>query len=110
MSARNTNRIYGRNSAGAFEFSIEELRVIFTAAASAFDRVRAFRAERLAKIDSGEAIVPLAQERGRLIVHLVPTSAFGLNSQIDLAKAHKAQELLRPMDAMGITPRINFDG
>jgi hypothetical protein len=55
VSARNTNRIYGRNSAGAYEFSIEELRVVFTSAASALDRVRAFKAERLAKIDSGEA-------------------------------------------------------
>src|SRR5262249_17700390 len=27
VSARSTNRIYGRNSAGAYEFSIEELRV-----------------------------------------------------------------------------------
>ena len=110
VSARNTNRLYGRNSAGAYEFSVEELRVVFTTAATAFDRVRAFRAERLARIDSGEAIVPLAQNRGRLVLHLVPTSAFGLNSQIDLGKAYKAQELLRPMDAMGLTPRINFDG
>ena len=110
VSARNTNRIYGRNSAGAYEFSVEELRVVFTTAATAFDRVRALRAERLAKIDSGEAIVPLAQYRGRLVLHLVPTSAFGLNSQIDLGKAHKAQDLLRPMDAMGLTPRVNFDG
>jgi hypothetical protein len=60
VSARNTNRLYGRNSAGAYEFSVEELRVVFTSAASALDRVRAFRAERLAKIDSGDAIVPLA--------------------------------------------------
>ena len=110
VSARNTNRIYGRNSAGAYEFSVEELRVVFTSAANALDRVRAFRAERLAKIDSGDAIAPLASKGGRLVVHLVPTSAFGLANQIDLGKAHKAHELLRPMDAMGFSPRINFDG
>jgi predicted HTH transcriptional regulator len=56
VTARNTNRIYGRNSAGAYEYSVEELRVVFNSAASALDRVRAFRAERLAKIDSGEAM------------------------------------------------------
>ena len=110
VSARNTNRLYGRNSAGAYEFSVEELRVVFTSAASALDRVRAFRAERLAKIDSGEAIAPLSKNRGRLVLHLVPTSAFGLSSHIDLGKAHAAHELLRPMDAMGFSPRINFDG
>jgi len=110
VSARNTNRMYGRNSAGAYEFSVEELRVIFTSGATTLDRVRAFRAERLARIDSGEAIVPLAQNCGRLVVHLVPTSAFGLGGQIDLAKAHAAQDLLRPIDSMGRSPRINFDG
>ncbi|MGH6790813.1 MAG: AlbA family DNA-binding domain-containing protein [Pseudolabrys sp.] len=110
ISARNTNRIYGRNSAGAYEFSVDELRVVFTLAASALDRVRAFRAERLAKIDSGEAIVTLAQNCGRLVLHLVPTASFGLRSQVDLEKAYAAQQLLRPMGAMGYTPCINFDG
>ena len=110
VSARGTNRIYGRNSAGAYELSIDELRVIFTSAASVLDRVRAFRAERLAKIDVGEAIVPLAKDNGRLIVHLVPTSAFGFLSQIEPGAAHAVQDLLRPMDSMGLSPRINFDG
>jgi len=71
VSARNTNRIYGRNSAGAYEFSVDELRVIFTSSATVLERVRAFRAERLAKIDSGDAIVPLAQNCGRLVLHLI---------------------------------------
>ncbi len=110
VSARNTNRIYGRNSAGAYEFSVEELRVVFTSTASALDRVRAFRAERLAKIDAGEAIAPLAQNCGRLVVHLVPSAAFGLENQIDLQRAHSAQSLLRPMQSMGFSPQINFDG
>jgi hypothetical protein len=111
VSARNTNRIFGRNSAGAYEFSIEELRVIFTSAASALDRMRAFRAERLARIDAGEAIAPLVKNNGRHIVHVVPISSFGFLGQIDLGKAQAAQQLLRPMGNLpGYTPRINFDG
>jgi hypothetical protein len=110
VSARNTNRIYGRNSAGTYEFSVEELRVLFTLSANILDRVKMFRAERLAKIDSGEAIAPLAQNCGRLVVHLVPTSAFGLSNQIEPGKAYKLQELLRPMNGMGYSPRINFEG
>jgi Schlafen, AlbA_2 len=110
VTARNTNRIYGRNSAGAYEFSIGELRVVFTSTASTLDRVRAFRAERLAKIDAGEAIVALATDLGRLVLHLVPMSSFGLASQVDLDKAYAAHQLLRPIASMGMTPRINFDG
>jgi hypothetical protein len=110
VAARGTNRIYGRNSAGAYEYSIEELRVVFNSAASAFDRVRAFRAERLAKIDSGEAIVPLATDLGRLVLHLVPISSFGLSNQIDLERAYGCQDLLRPLNSMGRTSGINFEG
>jgi Putative DNA-binding domain len=110
VSAKNTNRIYGRNSAGTYEFSVEELRVVFTSGATALDRVRAFRAERLAKIDSGEAILPLAQNCGRLVLHLVPTSAFSLGSQIDLQRVFAVQELVNPMGGLGFTPRINFEG
>jgi len=108
--AQNTNRIYGRNSAGAYEFSVDELRVVFTMAASALDRVRAFRAERLAKIDADEAIAPLQQGGGRLVLHLVPASAFSLGSKIDPEKARAEQQLLHPMGVMGSSPRINFDG
>ncbi len=110
VSARNTNRIYGRNAGGTYEYSVEELRVIFTSAATALDRVRAFRAERLVRIDAREAIVPLAEDCGRLVLHLVPALAFGLGGQIDLDRAHAIQDLLPPMNAMGRSPRINFDG
>jgi hypothetical protein len=110
VSARNTNRIFGRNSAGTYEFSVEELRVIFTASANAFDRIRSFRAERLARIEAGEAIVPIAQNRGRLVVHIVSAASFGLNSQIDLNKAYAEQDHFNPMGGMGYSPQINFDG
>ena len=50
VSARNTNRIYARNSAGAYELSVEELRVLFASGATAIDRMSAFKAERLARI------------------------------------------------------------
>ncbi|WP_338312515.1 AlbA family DNA-binding domain-containing protein [Bradyrhizobium sp. TM239] len=110
VSARNANRIYGRNSAGSYEFSVEELRVVFTSSATAADRVRSFRAERLAKIDASEAIAPLMKNNGRLVLHLLPASSFGLENRIDVAAAQRLQELLKPMSSMGYSPRINFDG
>jgi hypothetical protein len=110
VSARKTNRFYARNSAGAYELSVEELRVLFTSASSAIDRMRAFRAERLARIDSGEAITPLRVDHGRIVAHFVPLAAFGLGDQIDLQQAHSLQSSLRPMESMGFTPRYNFEG
>jgi hypothetical protein len=111
VSARNTNRIFGRNSSGTHEFSVDELRVIFTSAASALDRIRAFRQDRLAKIAAGEAIAPLVQNNGRLVVHVIPIASFGFHGNIDLGKAQKLQQSLRPMGNLpGYSPCINFDG
>jgi Putative DNA-binding domain len=111
VSARKTNRIYARNSTGAYELSIEELRVLFASGATTIDRMRAFKAERLARIDAGEAIVPLIVRPDRLVLHLVPLASFGLGEPIDLAQAHASQTSLVPIAAStGFSPRINFEG
>jgi Putative DNA-binding domain len=110
VSARKTNRIYARNSTGAYELGVEELRVLFASGATTVDRMRAFKAERLARIDAGEAIVPLIVRPDRLVLHLVPLASFGLSEPIDLAQAHALQDSLRPIGSMGYSPRINFEG
>ena len=110
VSARKTNRIYARNSTGAYELSVEELRVLFASGATTVDRMRAFKAERLARIDAGEAIVPSIARPDRLVLHLAPLASFGLGQPIDLAQAHALQESLRPVASRGFTPQINFEG
>jgi hypothetical protein len=113
VSARNTNRFYIRDSAGAHEVSVEELRALFNVSATAQDRTRAFRQERIAKISAGETPIPLPQSqayRGKFILHVVPLSAFSSRSMVDLDQANRQQALLRPMQADGYTPRFNFDG
>jgi Putative DNA-binding domain len=110
VSARKTNRIYARNSTGAYELSIEELRVLFASGATTIDRMRAFKAERLARIDSAEAIVPVVARPDRLVLHLIPLASLGLGASVDLAQAHALQDSLRPIDSMGYSPRINFEG
>jgi predicted HTH transcriptional regulator len=70
VSARNWNRVFARNSAGAHEMSMEELRASFTMAATAYDRARAFRSERLAGIDAGDTPIPISPRPDRLVLHL----------------------------------------
>jgi Putative DNA-binding domain len=110
VSARKTNRIYARNSTGAYELSIEELRVLFASGATTLDRMRAFKAERLAHIDAGEALTPLIVRPDRLVLHLVPLASFGLGELIDPGRAYALQESLRPIASKGFNPRINFEG
>jgi hypothetical protein len=112
VSARNWNRVFARNSAGAHEMSMEELRVAFTMAASAYDRARAFRSERLVLIDAGDTPVPISARPDRLVLHLTPLSAFsGTNLQVDVRRAQQLNMQLYPLGAPGsCSYRMNYEG
>lgn len=110
VSARNTNRFYIRNSAGAHEASVDELRVLFNVSASALDRTRAFRQERLAKVSTGEGPVVLDGARGRVILHIVPLAAFSGRQSVDLARARVLAQSFGPMASRGYNLSFNFDG
>jgi hypothetical protein len=120
VSVRNWNRIFARNSAGAHEMSMDELRASFTLGASAYDRARAFRSERLALIDALETPVAIVdQPRDRLVLHLLPLSAFAEpGTAVDLTSDEQRRHLdptLWPIgwraDQQGdATRRINYEG
>lgn len=109
VSARNSNRFFVRNSSGVHEASVDELRSLFGTGRSLVDRVRSFRAERVAKIAAGEGAYPTVGN-GRIILHVIPLSAFGQEIEIDLQRAHSLHGNFRPLGSMGLTPRFNFDG
>jgi hypothetical protein len=113
VSAKNTNRFYGRNSAGAYELSVDDLRRLFLASASAIDRARAFKNERLVRIGSAAGTLLDPSLVGRLIVHIVPIGALSGSPQVDLARAAANPAALRPLNQVafgGWTCGINFDG
>jgi hypothetical protein len=110
VSAQNSNRFWIRNSSGAHEASIEELRSLFTLATTALDRARQFRQERLEEIRAQRGSRPL-QGNGRLILHIVPLIAVSSSWQIDLAAVEQNQRAFLPIHARnGWSPRFNFEG
>jgi hypothetical protein len=109
VSAHNSNRFWIRNSNGAHEASIEELRTLFTLASTAFDRVRQFRQERLTAIREGRGSHPL-QGDGRLILHIVPLAAVSSLWQVDLDTVYRNSQEFRLIGTLGSAPRFNFDG
>ena len=111
VSAYKTNRFYVRNSAGVdHEVSVEELRMLFNLGAVAQERSRALREERRAKIAAGHGPVVLRDGEGKIIVHIIPLSAFSTRDQIDLREAYQISPMLAPVAGAGTTPRFNFDG
>jgi hypothetical protein len=109
VSARNTNRFYIRNSGGVHEASVEELRRLFVMSSNIRDNIHAFREKRLREVVSGQGPL-LLDGNGRLILHIVPLSAFETSEQIDLNDAFQQQQMFRPLGSMGYSPRFNFDG
>ena len=75
VSFQGSNKIWIRNSAGVHEANIEELGNLFTLSTSAFEKIQNFRVERLKAITDGLTPRPL-QQGGRLILHIIPLSAF----------------------------------
>lgn len=109
VSAQYSNRFWIRNSSGAHEASVEELRTMFTLGADAFQRVYHFRDERLREIISGGGARPL-QGDGRLILHIVPLAAVASSFQVDLRQVEKLKNVFQPLGNTAISPRFNFEG
>lgn len=109
ISANNSNRFWVRNSGGAHEASVEELRNMFTLTSDAIEKAKQFRQDRVDFITREQGIRPL-EGGGRLIMHIVPLSAFSNPNQLDLEAAHANHMLFRPLGSMGMTPKFNFDG
>lgn len=108
-SFKGSFRFWIRDSSGAHEASMDELRNIFTLSSDTIDKIRAFRLERIRHIQDQAGAQPLVGG-GRLILHIVPISAFSSAEQIDLEAAHANHMSFRPIDSMGMSPRFNFDG
>lgn len=110
VSALGISRFYGRNSAGAYELSVDELRHIFHHGGDMIHRIKKFRENRVAAIHAGDTPIEMTTDTGKLIISMVPLSAFGLPESVDLELAFKNPAQFRPMGAMNYIPRLNFDG
>lgn len=109
VTALNHAQFYGRNSAGAYQLDVAELRQAFTLSDTVIERIRTFRANRLLALGNGESPVPL--KKGALIVlHVVPLQSMTSDFRIDIASNSGGVQNLRPMGAAGWNYRINLDG
>ena len=109
VTAQGINRFYIRHSAGVHEPSVEELRSLFNQSATALEKARQFRNNRISVVTNGEGHRPLAGG-GRLFIHIVPTAAFSGMVYIDVEKIHEVHNSFWPLAASGMTPRFNLHG
>ena len=77
-------KFYSRNSNGKYLLDIPELRQMFTLSETAAERIKNFRAERIAAIVEGAIPVQLKQGP-KLVLHVVPYSTASTDRQFDLS-------------------------
>ena len=63
------SRFYSRNSAGKYPLDVHELRAAFAMSERTAERTRAFRAERLAHVISGETPVAML-DGAKTVLHI----------------------------------------
>lgn len=104
------DKFYGRNATGKYALDVPELKGLFVLSETTADRLRAFRADRLTVISSGDA--PILLPKGpKTVLHIIPINAF--DSGVNLAVSGLENETtgLRPLRiAGGWNHRHNFDG
>ncbi|MBN2005558.1 MAG: ATP-binding protein [Anaerolineae bacterium] len=87
---RGHDKFYGRNSAGKYPLDVSELRIAFNLSEQISDRIRNFRVERIAAVAGNEAPLPL-MNKGKLLLHLIPLSAFTRRESLDIAECYQAR-------------------
>lgn len=102
-------RYYGRTSNGKYPMDAGEVRGAVLASESVAQRMRSFRAGRLAAIASGEGPADHAGA-ATVVLHAMPLASFGFPEPgVDLEAAHEAPCGFLPMDSGG-DETYNFDG
>ena len=77
---------YARNSAGKFQLDVGQLRQAFGLSDSISKRISDFRAERVSRVYA-EDLPTVIDEGPRLLIHVIPPSAFASFAQPDIADA-----------------------
>ena len=110
IAFQDSSRFYCRASAGKYVMGAPEVRNAFLAGESFAGSVRAFRAERLAVIASGQTPAAL-RPSAVCVLHIVPRMAFASGAQADLAKLWSIASEIGPLFGRpGEDLRYNFDG
>ncbi|MFH1860286.1 MAG: ATP-binding protein [bacterium] len=103
-------KFYARNSSGKYEMDVDELRVAFNLSETLTDRIRNFRADRVAKIQADETPVPLGSPH-RVVLHLIHGNALNLSVKFDVNSIYASRHDKLPLIYRStLNGRYNLDG
>ena len=109
VSRNKSSKFYGRTSRGKHQLDVEEIRTAFMRSETLVDRMKEFRKTRISSIENNDTPFPLIHSP-RVVIHMLPVSAFRLREQIDVTTFAENKEFLTPSDRMFCNYISNFDG
>jgi hypothetical protein len=109
VTLQSHDKFYSRSTNGKYELDVTELRIAFNLSGTSVERIRSFRQDRISRIFANETPVPF-KEGAKIILHLIPITAFDPSQQLDVQEiASHQQELMPMMWSLG-NYRYNLDG
>jgi hypothetical protein len=110
VTYKNLSRFYSRTSAGKYQLDVHEIRAGFLAAETAFERLRRFRVERVARVLALEAPVPIAAGP-KLILHALPVNVLDeVWARVLTIEEHTIAAARTPIAAIPNSWRFNLEG
>ena len=109
ISYQNSSKFFARNSAGKYQLDVFELRTAFLLSETLNEKVRNFRLDRIAKINSGETPVVL-RNNPKIVLHFLPLISFNSISNVNLNDIVNEGKLLDPVYISHNDSKYNFDG
>jgi len=73
-----SSRFHYRTNSGKYQMDVYQIREAFTASATLDERIRNFRLDRLAKIESGDGPVSIAP-KPLIVLHIIPAESMKIN-------------------------------
>jgi Putative DNA-binding domain len=103
------DKFYGRNSTGKYPLDVGELRAAFTASESLYERIRAFRTDRIIAVSNEDTPVPFSAG-AKIVLHCVPLQSFGNRPPVDLQWLLSYQAGIQSVLGTFKRSRMNLDG
>jgi hypothetical protein len=100
---------YARNSSGTYQLDVGELRQVFALSESTIDRIRAFRTDRLIKIEDDAGPVSVV-DGVKMVFHMIPFSAFASIPPQRIELTDSQRTTLDPIGQGGSSGGVNLDG
>lgn len=110
VTYQGSNKFYTRSSNGKHLMDVEELRNSFTLSEKLNERISNFRIDRVGKIYSNDAFIPLPEDIGKIVFQMVPFSAFSNSHQFPFNCINELKRDIKPMRAGGWDHQFNLDG